>query len=85
MAFTDGHAGVAFNPMAVDAVAIDARAHRLHRVARPVEQVACIITTQLTLQFVHLAAVADQRLATIAAGRAPTDPLRLQYHHALAT
>ena len=84
VAFTDGDAGVAFNPMAVDAVAIDAGAHRLHRVARPVEQVACIVATQLPLQLVHLAAVADQCLAAIAAGGAPADPLRLQQHHALA-
>jgi hypothetical protein len=47
--------------------------------------VARIITAELTLQFVHLAAIADQRLATIAAGRAPADPLRFQHHHALAT
>ncbi len=33
MAFADGDAGVAFHPMAVDAVAIDACAHCLHRVA----------------------------------------------------
>ena len=84
MAFADGDAGVAFHPMAVNAVAIDAGAHRLHRVARPVEQVARIITTELTLQFVHLAAIADQRLPAVAAGRAPADPLRFQ-HHAPAT
>jgi hypothetical protein len=47
--------------------------------------VARIITTELTLQFVHLAAIADQRLAAVAAGRAPADPLRFQHHHALAT
>ena len=66
-------------------MAVDAPAHRLYCVARPVEQVARIVTAELTLQFVHLAAIADQRLATIAAGRAPADPLCVQHHHALAT
>ncbi|MNT31212.1 hypothetical protein D3C72_1670400 [compost metagenome] len=70
--------------MAIDAMPVDAGAHRLYRFARPFEQVACILTAKLAFQLVDLTAVADQCLAAIAARGSPADPLRFQHHHALA-
>ncbi|KAG1278460.1 hypothetical protein G6F64_014646 [Rhizopus arrhizus] len=80
----DGDAGVAFHPVAIDAMAVDARAHRLHGIARPVEQAAGIVAAALALPLLHLAAVANQRLPAVAPGGAPADPLCFQQDHPMA-